>query len=71
MLKAFIGALILLPGTVLVLVPAVILMFTGIEARFAEPTLAGIVCFWSGFLSATAGIGLAFRCSSNGPVRRP
>ncbi len=56
---AFFKALLLLPGTVLVLVPAVILTFTGIDARFGEPTLSGLFFFWAGLLCAAAGTGLA------------
>ena len=55
----FIKALVLLPGTVLVLVPATILAVTGIDLRVAEPTLTGIFFFWAGMFCAVAGIGLA------------
>ena len=59
MLRAFIKAVILLPGTGLVLVPATILFFTGDGARTTTPTLTGLVCFWAGLVSAAAGIALA------------
>ncbi len=59
---AFLKALVLLPGTVLVLVPAVILALTGGGARFAETTLAGIFCFWAGMVCAAAGMVLAAWC---------
>ncbi|MDJ0722527.1 MAG: isoprenylcysteine carboxylmethyltransferase family protein [Desulfobacterales bacterium] len=61
---AFIRALLILPGSVLVLVPAVILTFTGVEARFAEPTLAGIFFFWAGMACATVGVALAAWCTA-------
>ncbi len=56
---SFIKALLLLPGTVLVLVPALILALTGIDISFGEATLAGLFFFWAGLLCAAAGIGLA------------
>lgn len=61
-LKAYIKAIVLLPGTVLVLVPAIILAFTGTDVRIAEPTLAGLFFFWSGLFCAAAGMGLAVWC---------
>lgn len=59
MIRAYIQALILLPGTVVVLVPAVILFSTGAGMRHTAPTLTGLLCFWSGLVSAAAGIFLA------------
>jgi protein-S-isoprenylcysteine O-methyltransferase Ste14 len=59
MRHTLIKALVVLPGTVLVLVPTLILSFTGIGARTAAPTFTGLVCFWLGLLSAAAGFGLA------------
>lgn len=61
-MRSFIKALVLLPGTVLILVPAVILAFTGFRAGFAEPTLAGIIFFWAGLSCAAAGLVLAVWC---------
>ena len=61
-LRAYIKAIVVLPGTVLVLVPAVILALTGIDGRFAEPTLAGLFFFWSALFCAAAGLGLAAWC---------
>ncbi len=61
-MRAFIQALIVLPGTVLILVPAVILAFTGGEAHFTEPTLVGILLFWAGLACAAAGLVLAVWC---------
>ena len=60
--RAFIQALILLPGTVLVLIPAVILFFTGGGTPDTAPTLTGRLCFWSGLVSAAAGLALAIWC---------
>ena len=59
MYRAFIKAIILLPGTVLVLVPAVILFLSGVGARATVPTFTDLVCFWAGLVSAAAGIALA------------
>lgn len=59
---ALIKAIVLLPGTVLVFVPAAILTLAGIDTRIAAPTLAAIVCFWAGLVCAVAGLGLAFWC---------
>ncbi len=61
-LQAYIKAIVMLPGTVLVLVPAVILVFTGIDVCFAEPTLAGLFFFWTATFCAAAGMGLAGWC---------
>jgi protein-S-isoprenylcysteine O-methyltransferase Ste14 len=63
-MRAFLQALVLLPGTVLVLVPAVILAFTGFKTGFAEPTLAGILFFWAGLSCAAAGLVLVVWCSA-------
>lgn len=59
MRSSFIKALVVLPGTVLVLVPMVILAFTGIGNWPDAPTLGGLLCFWAGLLCAAAGLGLA------------
>ena len=59
---AFIKALVILPGTVLVLVPAAIMVHTGIDVRWAEPTLAGLFFFWAGLCCITAGLVLAVWC---------
>lgn len=58
----FIRAIVLLPGTVLVLIPALILAFKGIDVRIAEPTLPVLLFFWTGLFCAAAGIGLAGWC---------
>ena len=59
---AFLKALVLLPGTVLVLVPVMILVLTGIDVHIAEPTLAGLFFFWAGLFCAAAGLVLAAWC---------
>lgn len=60
--RSLIKALILLPGTVLVLIPAVILFFTGVRTPDTAPTLTGLLCFWSGLALAAAGLALAIWC---------
>lgn len=52
-------ALIVLPGTVLVLVPALILAVTGGAALPGPLTLFNLLRFWSGLVSAAVGGGLS------------
>jgi len=48
-------AIIILPGTVLVLVPALILAATGGTALPAHLTLLNLLRFWLGLVSAAVG----------------
>lgn len=52
-------AIIILPGTVLVLVPALILAATGGAALPCHLTLLNLLRFWLGLVSAVVGGGLA------------